>query len=101
MNHPLRTNPWVVCLFPFIVFMLLGSLEPAPPVTKDVAANAASPEASPQAASPKLWLDLGIEYRHYPLIYTGKIALTIAAMLFVWPGYRTYTRRLSFLGLAI
>jgi uncharacterized protein len=88
MNHPLRTNPWLICLLPFVIFMLVGSLEPTPPTAEG-------------AAPPKPWLDLGIEYRHYPLIYTAKIALTIAAMLFVWPGYRTYTRRLSFLGLAI
>jgi CAAX prenyl protease-like protein len=98
MNPPLRTNPWVVCLLPFVVFMLLGSLEPTPPSTNEIASNAAAPDAAPPQAAP---LDLGIEYRHYPLIYTAKIALTIAAIIFVWPGYRTYTRRFSFLGLAV
>ena len=68
--------------------MLVGSLEPTPP--------------APDGAAPsKSWLDLGIEYRHYPLIYAAKIVLTIAAIIFVWPGYRPYTRRLSFLGLAV
>ncbi len=93
MNHTLRTNPWIVCLLPFVVFMLIGSLEPVPP------APAAEGGAAATAAKP--WLDLGIEYRHYPLVYAAKIALTVVAMIFVWPGYRQYTRRISFLGLGV
>jgi CAAX protease family protein len=93
MNHTLRTNPWIICLLPFAVFMLMGSLEPTPPTP------AAEGGAAANAAQP--WLDLGIEYRHYPLIYATKIALTVAAMIFVWPGYRPYTRRISFLGLTV
>jgi uncharacterized protein len=88
MKNFQRDNPWIVCLLPFAVFMLIGSLEPAPP-------------APDGATATKTWLNLGIEYRHYPLIYTAKIALTVAAMIFVWPGYRQYTRRLTWLALAI
>ncbi len=92
MNHSLRTNPWFVCLLPFVVFMLVGSLEPVPavPAAEGAVATAAKP-----------WLDLGIEYRHYPLVYAAKIALTVVAIIFVWSGYRQYTRRLSFIGLAV
>ncbi|HTQ39883.1 MAG TPA: CAAX prenyl protease-related protein [Pirellulales bacterium] len=86
MNH-WRTNPWLVCLLPFVVFMLVGSLEPTP--------------TAEGAIATKSWLDLGIEYRQYPLIYTAKILLTLAAMMFVWPGYRQYTRRLTWLGVAV
>lgn len=66
----LRTNPWVVFLAPFVVFMAMNSLEPtAPaPVAQDVAAIEA--------------------YRQYPLYYAAKTALTVAAVVFVWPGYR-------------
>jgi uncharacterized protein len=91
MNHTLRTNPWLACLLPFVVFMLIGSLEPTPP--------APAGEAGVAVAPAKSWLDLGIEYRHYPFIYAAKIVLTVAAMIFVWPGYRQYKRRFSFLGL--
>jgi CAAX prenyl protease-like protein len=34
------------------------------------------------------WLGLAIPYAQYPLIYTLKMALTAAAVWFVWPGYR-------------
>lgn len=82
-----RQNPWIVCLLPMAVFMLVGSLEPTP-VT---GAGAAS----------KSWLDLVIEYRHYPLVYAVKIVLVAAAMVFVWPGYRQYAWRVTWLGLAV
>jgi uncharacterized protein len=92
MKTSWRENPWLVCLLPFVVFMLVGSLEPTPPV--DAAATSSTAAAKP-------WIDLGIEYRHYPLVYTAKILLTVAAMIFVWPGYRQYTRRFTWLGVAI
>lgn len=88
MPNSARENPWLVCLLPFAVFMLVGSFEPAPPPTK-----------GQQAAKP--WLDLGIEYRHYPLVYTVKIALVAASMAFIWPGYRQYSCRLSWLGVTV
>lgn len=83
-----RTNPWLVCLLPFIVYMVAGSFEPGPP-----------PADGAEAAKP--WIDLGIEYRHYPLVYTAKIVLTLAAMAFVWPGYRQYTGRVGWLAVVI
>jgi uncharacterized protein len=82
MKSSLRENPWLVCLLPLAVFMLVGSLEPKSPAD----------DAEPAAKS---WFDFGIEYRHYPLVYTVKIALTVAAMIFVWPGYRRFPLRLN------
>src|SRR5260221_9087856 len=76
-----RTNPWLVFLLPLVVYMLIGSFEPGPAPTND--AKSAS------------WLDLGIEYRHYPLVYSVKIVLTIAAMIYVLPGYRQISCRIS------
>jgi CAAX prenyl protease-like protein len=67
-----RTNPWLVFLLPFLVYMLVGCLEPGSPA--DGAKSASG-------------LDLGIEYRHYPLVYSLKVLLTIAAMAYVYPGY--------------
>lgn len=88
MPNLTRDNPWLVCLLPFAVFMLVGSLEPAPP-------------AGDGAAAAKPMLDLAIEYHHYPLIYTAKIVLTAVAMIFVWPGYRQYPWRLNWLAVAV
>ncbi len=76
-----RRSPWLVCLLPFVIFMLAGSLEPAPPKP-----------AGPEGEASKPWIDLGIEYREYPAVYAAKIALVVAAMAFVWPGYRQYSR---------
>lgn len=85
-----RTNAWLVCLLPFVVFMLVGSFEPAAP------GNADQP-----AAEASGWSNLGIPYRAYPLIYTIKIALTLAAMAYVWPGYRQFPWRLSWLAIGV
>ncbi|HEV2969958.1 MAG TPA: CAAX prenyl protease-related protein [Pirellulales bacterium] len=82
-----RSNPWLVFLLPFVVYMLAGSFEPGPP-------------AEPGAKS-AAWLDLGIEYRHYPLIYTVKILLTVAAIAYVYPGYRQFPCRASLLAIMV
>ncbi len=79
-----RTNPWLVFLLPFVVFMLVGSFEPTPPVDAD----------QPVAAATG-WFNLGIPYSAYPKIYTIKIVLTLIAVAFVWPGYRQFPWRLS------
>jgi hypothetical protein len=55
-------------VLPFAVFMLVGSLEP-------------KPGAADTAIVP---------YAYYPLVYSIKIALTVAAILFVLPGYRPF-----------
>lgn len=59
-----RTNPWVVFLLPFVVYMLVNMFEPPP--------------------------GAGASYERYPAIYAAKIALTLAAIIFVWPGYRQF-----------
>ena len=42
-----------------------------------------------------------INYRYYPHVYTGKIVLTLLVMLLVWPGYRTFPFRVSWLSVAV
>jgi hypothetical protein len=93
-----------------IVFMLVGWLEPTPPPqarsedSADLATH--SPDQSipgtvvPTPAEDDLGeVDLGeeetIAYRYYPAIYTLKIALTLLAMVLVWPGYRTFRWHVS------
>ena len=43
----------------------------------------------------------GLSYQHYPIVYTVKIALTIAAILFVLPGYRQFPFRISPLAIVV
>jgi CAAX prenyl protease-like protein len=61
-------------VLPIAVFTLAGVMEP-----------------SPDAPGGNL-LGLAIPYSAYPLVYTAKIALTLAAMAFVFPGYRQFRR---------
>jgi hypothetical protein len=73
----LRRHRWLVFVLPFAVFMLVGSLEPGP----DQAGGGA--------------IGLEIPYSWYPLIYGVKILATIAAVLFVTPGYREFPFRVG------
>lgn len=78
-----RKNPWLVFLLPFVVFMLVGSLEP-----------------TPDSVGGKS-IGLAIPYSQYPVVYTIKIALTLAAIGFVMPGYRQYPFGVSLLAVAV
>ncbi len=70
-------QPWMLFVVPFLVYMLAGSLEPTPD--------------KPGGGM----IGLSIPYAAYPWIYTVKIALTLAAIAFVGPGYCSFPRRLS------
>jgi uncharacterized protein len=80
----LAKYPALIYLLPFVVYLLANSLEPSPPIKDEPASGTA--------------LFGLIEYRHYPLVYTCKLALTIAAIAFVFPGYRQFPWRLTALG---
>jgi uncharacterized protein len=82
----LAAYPWLGYLLPMVVFLALTSLEPAPPV-------AAGPAI--QTDEDSGWFGWSIPYSAYPNIYTAKIALTIAAIVFVLPIYRQYPWRVS------
>jgi len=79
----LHRHRWITFLLPMIVFMLAGSLEP----TAETSGGAA--------------VGLSIPYAYYPWVYAAKICLTIAAMVFVLPGYREFPFRVSWLGVAV
>ena len=79
----LHRHRWITFLLPMIVFMLVGSLEP----TAETVGGAA--------------IGLSIPYAHYPWVYTAKICLTIVAMIFVLPGYREFSLRVSWLGIGV
>lgn len=76
-------NPWLVFLLPFFVYMLVGSLEP----TAQIKGGAS--------------IGLAISYAYYPWIYTLKIALTMVAIMLVWPGYRQFPFKVSWLAIAV
>jgi uncharacterized protein len=70
-----RKNPLIVFLLPFLVYMIAGGFEP----------GADKPGGST--------VGLSIGYEHYPLVYSIKIALTLAAIVFVLPGYRAFSTK--------
>jgi uncharacterized protein len=79
----IERHHWVTFLLPFLVFALVGALEPTPD--------------QPGGHS----IGLSIPYDYYPAVYGLKIALTILAMGVVLPGYRQFPLRLSWLAIAV
>ena len=79
----LQRHHWVTFLLPILVFMLAGSLEPTPD------------KLGGQS------IGLAIPYAHYPWVYAAKIALTLAAIVLVWPGYRQFSFRLTPLAIIV
>lgn len=100
---PLRT--WLAFLLPFVVFMVITSLEPAaappaaaPPATAPVDAAPGDAAAAPPADQPKdtakaSWL--GLDRSQYPLVYSVKIGLVAACLAQFWPVYRGLGGRIS------
>src|SRR5260221_12381156 len=78
----LDSYPWATFVVPFVVFMLVTSLEPTPD-------------------KPFELLGLSIPYSAYPLVYSAKIVLTMVAMAAVWRGYRQFAFRVSPLALVV
>ena len=88
MNSNWRTTlierqHWLTFLLPFLVFMLVGSLEPTPELPGGEA------------------IGLSIPYAYYPWLYAAKITLTLASAAFVWPGYRRFPLRLNLLAIVV
>ena len=79
----LEKHRWVIFVLPLLVFLLVGSLEPKPP----------------EGGSSEGWL--AIPYGYYPIVYTLKIALTLAAIVFVLPGYGEFPWRVSPLSVVV
>ncbi|MHC4181382.1 MAG: CAAX prenyl protease-related protein, partial [Planctomycetota bacterium] len=78
-----KRHRWITFLLPLVVFMLLGTFEPTPDTPGGKA------------------IGLAIPYAYYPLLYTLKISLTVAAIVFVLPGYREFPLRVSPLALFV
>ena len=102
----IQRHPWLPFLLPFLVYMVVGSFEPspptvyeAPPVEDEVDRPADAGAPPPALIEANNWF--GLRYAHYPIVYTVKIALTIASMLFVLPGYRQFPFRISPLAIVV
>ncbi|HEY4313127.1 MAG TPA: CAAX prenyl protease-related protein [Pirellulales bacterium] len=85
----LAAYPWLGFVLPLVVFLAMTSFEPTPPPAP---AEAGSVE---QTAEPSGWFGLNVPYSAYPYVYTLKVALSIAAIAFVWPTYRQFPFKLS------
>lgn len=101
-----QRHPWLPFLLPFAVYMVAGTFEPNPPTTYHSSANAdqtddvARPSDRSQAViEADNWF--GLRYAHYPVVYSAKLALTVAAMLLVVPGYRQFPIRVSPLAIVV
>ena len=70
-----QRHRWLAFILPLAVYMLVGSLEP----TRERPGGAA--------------IGLAIPYTAYPLVYTVKIALTVAAIWLVFPAWREFPER--------
>lgn len=87
----LARHPWLTYLLPFIVYGIVGAFEPQPPkVVGD------TPQTTVEVEN---WF--GLRYEHYAIVYTAKISITIASMLFVLPGYRQFPFRVSPLAISV
>jgi hypothetical protein len=97
----LGRHPWLTFLLPFVVHMLAGGIEPsAPKPLPAEQAESLSPEARAKMAEGTA-NTFGFRYKDYPIAYTIKIALTIAAILFVLPGYRQFPFHVSQLAVVV
>jgi uncharacterized protein len=85
----LAAYPWLGFVLPLVVFLAMTSFEPTPPPAP------AEAGAVEQTAEPSGWFGLSVPYSAYPYVYTLKVALSIAAIAFVWPTYRQFPFKLN------
>ena len=115
--------PWATFLLPMVVYMLAGTLEPKPPQRPE--SQQLAQEALDETGLDRTGLDrtgemlsetleledadsewpkkglLTFPYKFYPYFYSAKIALTLFAVVLVWPGYRTFPWQVSGLSVAV
>jgi len=74
--------PWAVFVVPYVVFVAISSLEPAPDSSFEM-------------------FGWAIPAVGYPLVYSVKILAVMATMFLLWPGYRQFRWKLSPLALVV
>jgi len=92
----LEEHRWIALVLPFVVYMLTGTIEPEPPGEAPVVAGAAAVGHDTDDG----W-GFGFVLKSYPIVYTVRIALTIAVIVVVWPGYREFPFRVGLLSVAV
>lgn len=88
---------WLPYVLPFVVYMLVGMCEPPPP---DPVLQGLDESWLPHE-EPTLVSALGIEYEHYPVIYSIKIGATVLTMLVCLPAYRKFPFHVSWLAIGV
>ena len=98
----LARHRWVTFLLPLAVYMLINSLEPLPDQAQGGSGtDASAPQQSmPDQEEDKSWWP-SVPYEYYPIVYTAKIILTLAAVILVFPGYREFPLGVSPLAVAV
>jgi CAAX prenyl protease-like protein len=84
---------WFPYVLPFVVYMLVGTLEPAPPLDPLLTEGVEHEQTLQEV--------LGIQYEDYPTIYTVKIGLTVLCMLIMLPAYRKFPFHVSRLAIVV
>jgi hypothetical protein len=103
----LARYPWLPFVVPLLIYMLAGQLlEPSAPtpLPATTSTDPAELEARRQIerdSGANSFLGLKIRYENYPIVYTVKIALTVTVLAFVWPAYRQWPWRVSWLAIAV
>lgn len=77
--------PWIAFLLPFLVYVGIGSFEPAPQTPNRDKLNASQQDQPEEEKA----------FDSYSLIYTIKIAATIVALSIAWPAYQQFRFKLS------
>ncbi|MBI2825065.1 MAG: CAAX prenyl protease-related protein [Planctomycetia bacterium] len=81
--------PWLPYVLPLVVFLVVTTLEPAPP------------DPTNQTVESTGWFGFALPYSTYPLLYTAKIVLVVVAMVFAMPVYRQFPMRVSPLSVVV
>ena len=97
----LQKHRWAVFVLPLLVYMLIGTIEPRPPGDPSRSTDSDRIGEPPNRSTDASWPILNIDAKHYPLVYTVRIALTIGAILLVLPGYREFSCHVSPLAIAV
>jgi len=78
-----KPHAWLAYVLPLAVFLLVGSLEP------------------PRARPGGTLIGLAVPYAAYPAVYATKILATVAALVWAWPAYRQFPRRVGPLAIGV